>query len=137
MSGARSDPTPAGSGLTMWPQVTAGGAYLQIGATATVKHDFSQTFDISVQEHVNASLTTPAPAPTTSPAPPATSTESSCQRQVEQLSSERDTYRGATIGLAVLAAVGALLLVAAVTMVSRSRRRGPVGAIVMEEKPHA
>ncbi|KAF0290971.1 Carboxylesterase 1C [Amphibalanus amphitrite] len=135
------DPTPAGSGLTRWPQVSEGGAYLQIAATATVKHDFSQTFDISVQEYVNASLTTPAPStsvapgPSTSPAPPATSTESSCQREMERLSEQRDTYRGATIGLAVLAGVGALLLIAAVTMMSRSRRRGPVSTMVMQEKP--
>ena len=134
-----SDPTPAGSGLTRWPTVQEGGlsSYLQITATATVKHDFSQTFDISVQEYVNASITTPAPAPTTTPAPPTSSTESGCARRVEELSSERDTYRGATIGLAVLAGVGALLLVAAVfTIMSRSRRRSAVSVgEATDEKP--
>ena len=115
-----------------------GGAYLQITSTATVKHDFSQTFDISVQEHMNQTMTTPAPQPTTTPGPPTTSTESSCQREREMLASERDTYRGATIGLAVLAGVGALLMVAGVvTMMARSRRRDAVTVQLDAEKPHA
>ena len=125
----RSDPTPASSGLTRWPQVTEDGAYLQIAATTAVRRDYSQTYDVAVQERVNATATTPAP---TSSAAPATSTESGCQRRVDELSGERDTYRDVTIGLAVLAGVGALLLVVAVTMLSRSRRR-----IAISEKPRA
>ncbi|XP_043205627.1 carboxylesterase 1C-like [Amphibalanus amphitrite] len=117
------DPTPANSGLTRWPQVSESGAYLQIAATTAVKHDYSQTFDVAVQERVNGSVTTPAP---TSPSPPASSSsEPSWQHEMERLTDQRDTYRDTTIGLAVLAGVGALLLIVTVTMLRRGSRRSP------------
>ena len=98
-----------------------------------------------MQEYVNSTMTTPAPTTTPAPGPvpsstpapaPATTTESSCQRQMDELASERDTYRGATIGMSVVAGIGAILLVAAVFM-ARSRRRVSGDGMVMTEKPHA
>ncbi|XP_037075338.1 carboxylesterase 1C-like [Pollicipes pollicipes] len=147
------NPTPPGSGLTHWPPVSEHGSYLQITSTPTVKHDYSQTFIISVQDYINSTVTTTSPptttpsasttpsatttpsasttpsATTTPPAPtttgePTTSTESNCQERLDSLADERDTFRGATIGLAAVAGVAALLaLLIAAVFVSRSRAR--------------
>jgi len=132
---------PSEHGVPHWPTVSQANSYLEITQTPTVKHDFSQTFDIAVQSSINSTVTT-TPAPTTTPSPtttpqaptttpgstmppPATSTEYDWHGKVDSLTSERDTFRGATAGLAVVAALAVLVVIVAVVML---RRRSPVSA---------